>query len=188
MGKEDKPMLDTWSQIRHLKSKGVRFMHITEEDGMSYLGNNNNYFKLCAYRKNFSKHPAGKLCGQYIGLDFAALIELSILDMRMRYIFMKMALDIEHFAKVQLLKEIELKENNGYEVVEDYFSSIRCRDDQNHGSSYEWLIADIRRKKDNPYCGGIIKSMMDVFQSGPSWRSFPLEPSLTSTGFPAVTS
>lgn len=157
MVKGDKPMLDTWSQIRHLQSKGVRFIHITEDEAVSYLQNNNNYFKLCAYRKNFPKHPAGKRCGEYIGLDFAALIELSVLDMRMRYIFMSMALDVEHFAKVQLLKEIELREGNGYQIIEDYFSTIQCKDRQNHGKSHERLIADIRRQEDNPYCGGIIK-------------------------------
>lgn len=71
MYRESKPLLDTDGQICHLISKGVKFEIITVEDARTYLANNNNYFKIRAYRKNFPKHPDGTLKGKYINLDFA---------------------------------------------------------------------------------------------------------------------
>jgi hypothetical protein len=57
MIKEEKPILGTDGQIRHLQSKGVKFNIMTVEEATEYLNKNNNYFKLTAYRKNFPKTP-----------------------------------------------------------------------------------------------------------------------------------
>ena len=63
-----------------MKLKGIRFTIDSEEKALSYLTQNNNYFKLRAYRKNYVKNRAG----QYVGLEFAYLKDLAIIDMRMR--------------------------------------------------------------------------------------------------------
>ena len=99
MDPKDKPILDTDGQIAHLQAKGVKFEKMSVEDAKQYLTKNNNYFKLRAYRKNFPKHPGGDFEGQYIDLDFAMLKDLAIIDMRLRYVLIHLALDIEHFAK-----------------------------------------------------------------------------------------
>lgn len=155
--KEDKPMLNTDSQIKHLQSKGVQFNRITVEEATAYLQENNNYFKLRAYRKNFPKHPDGALEGQYINLDFAFLKDLSIIDMRMRYTFLQMALDIEHFAKVNLLRVIEESGEDGYTIVEEYFDSLITDDAISDGNRYNNLLSELERNRKNPYCGGIIE-------------------------------
>lgn len=156
MERKDRPMLSIDEQIMHLQSKGVRFELISIDEASAYLRDNNNYFKLRAYRKNFSKHPDGPHKGQYINLDFAKLKDLSIIDMRMRYVFIQMALDIEHFTKVKLLQVIAESSEDGYQIVEDYFACLKAADAQNKTNYYDTLIKDLHRNRSNPYCGGII--------------------------------
>lgn len=145
-----KPKLDATGQIAHLESKGVKFCLNTKEAALVYLSQNNNYFKLTAYRKHYPKHPDGECVGTYIDLDFAYLKDLAIIDMRFRYVLMQMALDVEHFAKIKLLKSIEASNEDGYSIVREY----------REGLDYEankMLNAELRRNIDSPYCGDIIQ-------------------------------
>ena len=82
MYKESKPMLNAAELIEHLENKGVKFELTSKEDAQKYLEENNNYFKLVSYRKNFSKYKDGEKIGKYINLDFKMLEDLSIIDMR----------------------------------------------------------------------------------------------------------
>lgn len=119
-----KPMLDTSEMIQHLKEKGVKFEIVSEEDAYNFLENNNNYFKLTAYRKNFDVHPSGEKRGQYINLDFAALQELSTLDMRLRYILIHMCLDIEHAIKVDLIRMVQLhNKDEAYGIIKEFIAN-----------------------------------------------------------------
>ena len=77
MYKELKPMLTPSELIKHLESKGVKFELINKEDAQKYLEENNNYFKLVSYRKNFPKYENGENIGKYIDLDFKMLMDLS---------------------------------------------------------------------------------------------------------------
>ena len=114
-------MLDAEGLINHLKDKGVLFTVVKEEEAKKYLFENNNYFKLSSYRKNYDKYLGGENDGKYIKLEFAYLKDLAIIDMRLRYILVQMALDIEHYIKIQLLNHITNDENeDGYSIVEDY--------------------------------------------------------------------
>lgn len=137
------PLLTCPAQLDHLKSKGVEFALCSEKEAEEYLLKNNNYFKVCAYRKNFQKHPAGPNAGKYVGLDFAMLRDLAIIDMRMRYTFMHLILDIEHFSKVKLINTLT---NNvdPYDIVDQFFK---------HASDKR---QEILRNRNNPYCGGLI--------------------------------
>ena len=96
------PKLNTQEQIEHMKSQGISFHAISENKAYQYLQQNNNYFKLRAYRKNYVKNDAG----QYVGLDFAYLKDIAIIDMRLRYEMLEMCLDIEHYARVALIKAV----------------------------------------------------------------------------------
>ncbi len=173
MVKEERPMLDVEGQIDHLQFKGVQFNKITIEEATTYLREKNNYFKLRAYRKNFPKHPDGKLKDKYINLDFAYLKDLAIIDMRMRYAFMHIALDIEHFAKVHLLRIIKESGNDGYQIVEDYFKNLKAGDDIEGTNRYDALLADLNRNRNNPYCGGIIEKYKDCY---PVWAFIEIVP------------
>lgn len=154
---EYKPKLSTEGQINHLLSKGVKFELTSIEEATKYLKENNNYFKLRAFRKNYSKQPDGINEGKYINLDFAELQDLSIIDMRLRYILIHLALDVEHFAKIKLIQFVVDSENDGYQIVEDYFSHLKKEDIANDTAFYDSLKKELSRNKDNPYCGGIIE-------------------------------
>lgn len=156
MSSQDRPILSIDKQILHLQSKGVKFNLASIEDAKAYLSQNNNYFKLRAYRKNFPKHPGGELIGQYINLDFAMLKDLAIIDMRLRYTIIHLALDIEHFAKVKLLNAIEQGNEDGYLIVTDYMQELAADDALNGTHRKETLDAELLRNLNNPYCGGII--------------------------------
>ena len=163
MNAHDQPLLDSKQQIEHMKGKGIHFDIISDADAESYLRENNNYFKIRAYRKNFDKYVGGKNDGKYIDLDFAALKDLSIIDMRLRYAVIHMALDTEHFLKVKLLQKVELNREDGYKIVSDYFSDLQNRDMANGTHFYNQLTDELNRNKNNPYCGGIINACSDGY-------------------------
>lgn len=145
-----KPLLTIPEQIEHLKAKGITFSLISEQDAADYLENHNNYFKLASYRKNFPKHPDGEIVGQYISLDFGQLVDLAIIDMELRYTLLHLALDVEHYAKLDLLRNISSYGEDGYQIVEDYRNSLS----HNQLSVME---GEINRNSTNAYCGGIVQ-------------------------------
>lgn len=120
----DKPMLTTEEQIIHLKEKNVSFNLYSEHDAYEYLQYNNNYFKLASYRKNYDKYHEGVNTGKYIALDFGYLRDLAIIDMRLRYVLIQMSLDIEHYAKMQILRSAEQHHEDGYQICEDFILSL----------------------------------------------------------------
>ena len=104
-------------QIVHMKQRGITFDIMNEVEATQYLERNNNYFKLRAYRKNYMQN--GK--GEYVGLDFAYLRDIAIIDMRLRYVLLKMCLDIEHAARVKLITAVVDSPNeDGYSIVSDF--------------------------------------------------------------------
>lgn len=163
---KDKPMLTTDEQIEHLKLKGVKFDLMSIEDARAYLERNNNYFKLRAYRKNFQKHPGGERADTYINLDFEMLKDLSIIDMKLRYVLIHMALDIEHFAKVKLLRAIQDSDEDGYEIVADYRKALKDSDRAKRKHQAERLDKELKRNLNNPYCGALISKYYDRY---PVW-------------------
>ena len=76
-----KPLLTTEQLISHMRSKGITFNTISEDDAKVFLQKNNYYMKLASYRANYPKYLTGSKIGQYINLDFAYLKELSTIDM-----------------------------------------------------------------------------------------------------------
>ena len=109
----NKPRLSLDEQIQHLKDKGILFNIMDEDSAKQYLKYNNNYYKLTSFRKNYDKHPGGENKGKYIRLEFAYLVDMSIIDMRLRYRVVEMALDIEHHTKLQLLRKIDEYDEDG---------------------------------------------------------------------------
>lgn len=106
MMENDKPRLSLDEQIQHLKGKGILFNIMDEGSAKQYLKYNNNYYKLTSFRKNYDKHPGGENKSKYIRLEFTYLVDMSIIDMRLRYRIVEMALDIEHHMKLQLLRKM----------------------------------------------------------------------------------
>ena len=155
-----KPKLSVKEQVEHLESRGVKFDIYERDAALAYLSNNNNYFKLTAYRKNFPKHPAGVNKGKYIDLDFAYLVDLSVIDMRLRYIIIQLCLDIEHYAKVKLLKYIEENDKeDGYAIVRGYKEHL-------DPDALNKLHSEIEHNKKSVYCRDVIEKYNNDF---PAW-------------------
>lgn len=161
-----KPKLSIADQILHMESNGITFTYISKDSAMKYLEENNNYFKLTAYRKNFLKHPNGPNINKYIDLDFSYLIDLAIIDMRLRYLLLHMCLDVEHFSKVRLMKALEQSEDNGYDIVESFKSNLSPE-------QREFLIKETNRNQGNPYCGDLIAKYRD---DQPAWAFIEIIP------------
>lgn len=58
-----KPKLSYPEQVQHLEQKGVSFALMSKRQALIYLRDNNNFFKLSSYRKNFNKDATKqKIC------------------------------------------------------------------------------------------------------------------------------
>lgn len=149
------PWLTPAEQVARLKSKGVRFGLISEQQAELYLSRNNNYFRLKSYRSGFSKVEEGARKGEYANLDFQMLIDLSIVDMLLRYEMLPMTLDIEHFEKVKLLDRIEKAHEDGYSVISDFLASYNIADSEGNVSNR--VLSEIEQGKSSPYISSLLK-------------------------------
>ena len=118
-------LLTPKEQVEHLKAKGVTFNLCSEQEAERFLTEHSYLSKVSAYRKNYQKQPPGSpTAGRYIRLDFAYLIELSTIDMHLRYEIIALCLDVEHAIKVQLENDmIANPEEDGYRIVKWFTES-----------------------------------------------------------------
>ena len=150
MYKDTKKMLNLSEIIEHLKSKGVKFNLISEEDAKKYLRNNNNFFKLSSYRKNYNKFTENNT-EKYINLDFKYLMDLSIIDMILRKTMLSIVLDLEHYTKVKLISKVETNYNDGYTIVEDYINYLKSKDD------FEALEKELLKSENSVYSRDLVR-------------------------------
>lgn len=115
-----KPLLTIPEQIIHLKSKGVAFQLCDEAAAADYLEHANNYLRAACYRKLYPMKHKGLHEDTYIGLDFAALIALSSADRTLRSSLREICIDVEHFARVELINRCVAHGEDGYSIVSDY--------------------------------------------------------------------
>ncbi|MBQ8356205.1 MAG: Abi family protein [Clostridia bacterium] len=162
----ERPKLTAEQQIEHLKSKGVKFEKCSEEEALGYLRENNNYFKLRAYRTGFEKIENGDNAGKYIDLDFAMLRDVAIIDMEMRYNILPLALDIEHSEKVKLLRYVSESNEDGYSVISEYMNFLQEQEELGKNTAYSSLKSEIARNQQNSYCSGIVQKYQNNF---PIW-------------------
>ena len=138
-------------QIQQMKSKGISFNMIDEKKAKDFLANHTYYFRLKFYANNYDKYRKGDRMGEYIDLDFAYLKELSLLDVYLRRIMFPIVMDVEHFAKINLLASLQKnKREDGYSIVSELFRK------------QPWLAREIERQK-APYTAGLIKKYKDNF-------------------------
>ncbi|SUP44187.1 Abi family protein [Veillonella criceti] len=137
-------------QIKHCEAKGIQFNDISKNKAIHYLESNNNYFKLRSFRKNFTKDLHQD---KYINLDFADLIDLAIIDNRLRKILLEMSLNLEHFSKVHLLKILQENKFDAYEIISDYFAQLSP-------DNLQRLKSDLNKNKGSVYCGNLYNKYM----------------------------
>lgn len=148
-----KSKLTVDEQVTYMRDvKGIKFNIITEEEARAFLLDNNYYFKIKAYAKNYEQYVSGEKCGKYVDLEFAYLQELSTIDMHLRKFIMRIALDIEHYLRTQLLRNFaDNQDEDGYEIVKKYFQE------------YPHVRNNIIKKCRNAYCGELVKKNQDNF-------------------------
>lgn len=142
-----KPKKNPKELVQMLKSeKGITFNYITEKEAILFLSERNNYFRVASYRNNYDKYQKGNSQGKYIDLDFSYLIELSTIDMHLRFLLLKMCMDIEHHIKVELLRDLEDNtDEDGYDIVNNFLQS------------YPLVKQNIIKKRYSSYIGDLIK-------------------------------
>lgn len=124
-----KPMLTVEQQIDRLKGKGVGFELCSESEAARILGEESHYFRLAACRALFPKRVGGDRDGQYAGLDFGHLVDLSDIDRDLRGFLLPLMLDVENSAKILLLHRIsDAPGEDGYSILSDYLSSLSHAD------------------------------------------------------------
>lgn len=140
-------------QIEYMRDqKGIQFNIVKEEQAALFLRDHTYYFKIKAFEKNYSKYTSGPKKGKYFELEFAYLQELSTLDMYLREIILSMTLDIEHYLKVRLLKDLSENEyEDGYSIVQEFFS---CQPK---------VPLSITEKARNSYCEGLVQKYSESF-------------------------
>lgn len=165
-----RPMMKISEMIPYLKDKNIKFEFFLESEAEKYLRENNNYYNVTAYKNNFQKYQCGKYINKYIDLDFAYLVDLSIIDYRIRLLLFKMVIDIEHYLKIRILNTIEeLESEDGYNVVNLYLEY-----DYNNDKCPRRLHESIRKKVTNDYYNKIFqKYVIDgntKIQNIPIWK------------------
>lgn len=145
-----KPMLTVEQQIAHMKSKGIAFKLVSEEEAAAHLREKCQFFRIYAYRKLFPKRIGGPREGEYVKLDFGHLKALSNLDRQLRDVLLAMTLDIEHFSKVRLLAAAEIQGEDGYAIMRAYRESAS----ENQRS---YIDSELDRREHDPYVGAIIR-------------------------------
>ena len=134
---------------------GIKFNIVSEEDAYQFLYESNYFFKIKAFCKNYPKYiqTNSSKKGQYINLEFAYIKELSTIDAIFRKIVLDMVLDVEHFMKVQLIRDISENENeDGYTIIDSFINTQR-----------PYLIDEIKSKSKNSYSNELINKYKDQF-------------------------
>lgn len=111
-----KPKLSFNQLYDKIKSRGITFDCHTRDQVIEILKYKNYYYRLISYRKNFSI-----VNEKYIGLDFAALLDLSSIDTYLREYLLQLCLDVEHAMKTHLMTHLtENAEEDGYSIIEEF--------------------------------------------------------------------
>ncbi len=154
---KEKPKVTATALIEKLENeKGITFHYINKQNAARYLIEKNNYLRTASYRKNYPKHLNGSQKGKYINLDFAYLIELSIIDMYFRELLLNMCIDVEHDLKVKIISDVE-KNNaeDGYNIVKLFLKA------------YPATLRNIEQKIDSTFVGPLINNYFEIESISP---------------------
>lgn len=155
--KNSAPKMTPEELVEKIKEKNIRCEIKSEVEITEYLKEHNNYFRTASYRKNYEKYLEGEKKDKYIDLDFGYLTELSTIDMHLRFLVLKMCLDIEHSLKVAILSDITLNDKeDGYTIVKSFLNKN------------EYILKDIYYKSHSTYVGDLINKyfIFDTHEDG----------------------
>ena len=139
-----RPKLTIPQQVEYMQmERGIKFNICSKEDAIKFLEESTYFFKIKSFAKNYDKKG-----DKYMDLDFAYLKELSTLDMYLRKEILNMSLDVEHYLKVWLMKDLSGRdEADGYEIIKKFFNY------------YPDVLKNVESKKDNSFCKDLIGAL-----------------------------
>ncbi|MCR5177235.1 MAG: Abi family protein [Anaerovibrio sp.] len=132
-------------QIQQMKSQNIGFSIVNEAEAIEYLSNHTYYFRLKFYAENYEKTKLPGVGTRYLDLEFAYLKELSLMDLYYRRVMFNIVQDIEHYAKIRLIKSVtKNKKEDGYNIVSEYLTRYRWFDKElsRHQSKYAKGLID----------------------------------------------
>lgn len=129
MSTQNKPKLSIKKQIDFFKQKGIEFNVMDERQAYSFLQNNSYLFKIKAYCNTYKIKDENNKTLKYKNLDFAYLVDLSIIDMHFRRFIIRLTLDLEHLIKTKLIRDFNSSSENGYDIVINFLNSNRHAND-----------------------------------------------------------
>lgn len=88
------------------------------------------------------------------------LIDLSIIDMRLRKTMLNIVLDLEHYAKIRILGKVENIMKEGYTLVEEYIQELK------EENEYDYLEKELNKNIKGIYCGNLVKKYKEEY---PIW-------------------
>ncbi|RPF56716.1 Abi family protein [Abyssicoccus albus] len=107
--------------INYFHTKGIT-SELTNSQMIYQLSTKTYFYKFISYRKNFDK----KENNQYINLSFEILQDLASIDVDLRYLVIKMSLDIEHQLKTIIMNEItKNKSEDGYSIIYKFIATSK---------------------------------------------------------------
>ena len=159
-----KTLLTANEQISHMASQGVLFDSDNRETAIRFLEFRNNYFRVRSFRSGFKRIESnGKK--RFADLSFGTLAEFSNLDAMVRETFLHLTLDIEHAAKMELLRKAEELEDDPYALVDDFLEAeaekeAAAKENGEYYNGIDLEKLEKSRSKD-PYVGGLIDRYSD---------------------------
>lgn len=144
-------MLAAEDLIVKLKDKGIKFEIMNEKEAIHYLEEHNYYVKVSSYRHDFKKNQSG----EYIGLDFFHLKDLATVDMHLKFLILKMILNLEHSLKVNLLKDIEIEGIDDVKLTHDFLSHLGT----NKGKTGYNIQNELFRRREKGYAGELLRKV-----------------------------
>lgn len=104
-------------QIKWLKDHGLNIED--EAKAKYYLSTKSYFYKMISFVKNFNVSSSDPCIN-----SFEALVDVSTLDMELRYDLLKVCLDIEHAIKTYILKLVTNDPNeDGYNIVQQVINN-----------------------------------------------------------------
>lgn len=167
-----RPKLTAEQQVTHLKEKGVTFAGVGEAEAADYLANTSSYTHSACYRKLYPFRTAGERAGEYVGLDFSALVALSSADRILRSSLREICIDVEHFARIDLLRRSEAHGEDGYAIVADYIAYCKAKGSARWTSNLDTRSAN--GKYPDEYSGDLIAHYNDDLGALSDWALLEL--------------
>lgn len=114
--------LNIEQQIEIFKKLGISFAgKYSEDEAKSYLKDNNSFIRISSYLDSFEQSPVtedNQL--KYEQLDFQQLVDLSIIDFRLREVLLQLILHIEHHLIIKINSLLRQQEIDPFLIVKEF--------------------------------------------------------------------